>query len=76
MMAKTTETDIQKLGNLIEGIDHKIDVLDKKVDNIDTRLIEIEKKIDKQDNRLWAFAGIILAAALAGIIRLIDLPTK
>lgn len=70
-MANPTDTDIERLTNLIEGIDSKIDVLDRKVNNIDTRLIEIEKKIDKQDNRLWAFGGIILAAALGIIVKLL-----
>jgi hypothetical protein len=63
-MVNSTDTDFQRLENLVQG-------MDKKIDNIDTRSIEIEKKIDKQDTCLWAFGGIILAAALGTIVRLL-----
>jgi uncharacterized protein Yka (UPF0111/DUF47 family) len=84
-MTQVTETDIRDIKDLIQGLDKKIDTgfseikknigdVEKKIDNIDTRLIEVEKKIDKQDNRLWAFGGIILAAALGTIVKLLALP--
>lgn len=80
-MTQATDTDIRELKDLILGLDKKIDGLDKKIDEVkvdlkivDTRLVEVEKKIDKQDTRLWAFGGIILAAALGTIVKLLALP--
>ena len=73
-MTQVTDTDIRELKDLILGLDKKIDGLDKKIDILDTRLVEVEKKIDKQDTRLWTFGGIILAAALGTIVKLLALP--
>jgi peptidoglycan hydrolase CwlO-like protein len=80
-MTQATDTDIRELKDLMLGLDKKIDGLDQKIDEVkvdlkivDTRLVEVEKKIDKQDTRLWAFGGIILAAALGTIVKLLALP--
>jgi peptidoglycan hydrolase CwlO-like protein len=80
-MTQAKDTDIRELKDLILGLDKKIDGLDKKIDEVkvdlkivDTRLVEVEKKIDKQDTRLWTFGGIILAAALGTIVKLLSLP--
>jgi hypothetical protein len=66
-MSQVTDTDIRELRDLILGLDKKIDIMD-------ARLIEVEKKIDKQDTRLWAFGGIILAASLGTIVKLLAFP--
>jgi hypothetical protein len=82
IMAQATNTDIREIKDLILGLDKKIDEvkteirgLDKKIDIIDIRLVEVEKKIDKQDTRLWAFGGIILAACLGTIVKLLAFPS-
>jgi septal ring factor EnvC (AmiA/AmiB activator) len=86
-MTQLTDTDIRDLKDLIVGFRDEVkDELahirtDIKV--MDTRLIEVEKKvdkldgkIDKQDNRLWAFGGLILAAALGTIYKLLAFPSN
>jgi phosphoribosylaminoimidazole-succinocarboxamide synthase len=82
IMTSATDTDIREIKDLIgagnDAIQKQIADLGKKIDDVktdikvmDTRLIEVEKKIDKQDNRLWAFGGIVLAATLGGLWKLL-----
>ena len=71
IIAQATDTEIQ---DLILGLDKKIDEVKTDLKIIDTRLIKVEKKIDKQDTRLWAFGGIILAAALGIVVKLLAFP--
>ncbi len=66
-MSQVTNIDIRELRDLILGLDKKIDIMD-------ARLIEVEKKIDKQDTRLWTIGGIILAASLGTIVKLLAFP--
>ena len=73
-MAQATDTDIREIKDLILGLDKKIDEVKICLNFIDTRLIEVEKKIDKQDTLLWTFGGIILAAALGTIVKLLAFP--
>jgi hypothetical protein len=73
-MAQATNTDIREIKDLILGLDKKIDEVKTDLKIIDTRLIEVEKKIDKQDTRLWTFGGIILAACLGTIVKLLNFP--
>jgi hypothetical protein len=74
-MTQATDTDIREIKDLILGLDKKIDEVKTDLKIIDTRLIEVEKKIDKQDTLLWTFGGIILAAALGTIVKLLAFPT-
>ncbi len=74
-MTQATDTNIREIKDLILGLDKKIDEVKTDLKIIDTRLIEVEKKIDKQDTRLWTFGGIILAASLGIIVKLLAFPT-
>lgn len=74
IIAQATDTDIREIQDLILGLDKKIDEVKTDLKIIDTRLIKVEKKIDKQDTRLWAFGGIILAAALGIVVKLLAFP--
>jgi hypothetical protein len=74
-MAQATDTDIRKIKDLILGLDKKSMKLRQISTSSISRLIKVEKRTDKQDTRLWAFGGIILAAALGTIVKLLAFPT-
>jgi septation ring formation regulator EzrA len=78
-MAQRTESDLRELKDLIQGLDKKIDLLDKKVelgfsdvngklDVIDTRLTTVEAGLIKLDSRLWAFIGLCLTTTLGSLL--------
>ncbi len=78
-MAQRTESDLRELKELIQGLDKKIDLLDRKVelgfadvngklDVVNTRLTAVESGLLKLDNRLWAFIGLGLTATLGSLL--------
>jgi hypothetical protein len=78
-MAQRTESDLRELKDLIQGLDKKIDLLDKKVelgfsdangklDVINTRLTTVEAGLIKLDSRLWTFIGLCLTTTLGSLL--------
>jgi hypothetical protein len=70
-MATITDSDLQELKDLINGLDKKIDInqarIDERLNAIESNLSDLKKQTDKQDNRLWVLiSGMFLA--LLGIL--------
>ncbi len=70
-MATITDSDLQELKDLINGLDKKIEVnqarTDEKLDAMISNLSDLKKQIDKQDSRLWVLvSGMFIA--LVGVL--------
>lgn len=78
-MAQKTDTDLRELKDLIQGIDKRLQDLDKKVDlgfadikgelkESNTRLTLLEAAVTKLDGRLWGFIGLALTVTLGSLL--------
>jgi chromosome segregation ATPase len=69
-MSKATKTEIKdslsSLKKRLVSLDRKVDLLTQEVDGIK----EIVEKLDK---RLWTFGGLIIAACVGALLKVIDL---
>jgi archaellum component FlaC len=64
-----------KLNGLIEqvsSIDRKLELLAQEVSTVKSDVSTVKVEVAKLDNRLWAFGGLLLAACLGTLFKILN----
>ncbi len=77
-MSTITDSDLQELKDLINGLDKRIEVnqarTDEKLDAIEKNLSELKKQVDKQDSRLWVLVSGMFLVIMGALTKFAFFP--